>query len=109
MWAKHAGKDRTRRFDADHGPPAWSVKQRAEITELLENPQSIVPVYQPVVELATGRVVGYEALARFPIALRLVETWFVQAHGCGLGAELEAAAIRAALEPLAAPTEPTSD
>ncbi len=103
MWAKHAGKDRTRRFDADHGPPAWSVKQRAEITELLDNPQSIVPVYQPVVELATGRVVGYEALARFPVALRLVETWFVQAHGCGLGAELEAAAIRAALEPLGRP------
>ena len=46
------------------------------------------------------RVVGYEALARFPgTSGRTPDIWFAQAHGCGLGAELEAAAIRAALEP----------
>jgi EAL domain-containing protein (putative c-di-GMP-specific phosphodiesterase class I) len=53
------------------------------------------------VSLATGRIVGYEALARFPGAGgRTPDVWFAQAHGCGLGPELEAAAIRAALAPV---------
>ena len=58
----------------------------------------VTPVFQPVVSLASGRVVGYEALARFPTTTRRsTDVWFAQAHGCGLGPELEAAAIRAAL------------
>jgi len=52
------------------------------------------------VSLASGRIVGFEALARFPLPNgRRPDVWFAQAHGCGLGAQLEAAAIRAALEP----------
>jgi EAL domain-containing protein (putative c-di-GMP-specific phosphodiesterase class I) len=42
--------------------------------------------------------VGYEALARFPaLRRRSPELVFAQAHTCGLGPELEAVAIRAAL------------
>ena len=42
-------------------------------------------------EVATGRVAGYEALARFaPRHARPPRPWFAQAHRCGLGAELEA-------------------
>ena len=51
-----------------------------------------------MLELATGRVCGYEALARVggePV--RRPDQWFAQAHRCGLGAELEALALRAAL------------
>ena len=54
--------------------------------------------FQPVLELATGRVCGYEALARFHAEpQRGPDEWFAQAHRAGLGGELEAAALRAAL------------
>ena len=55
-------------------------------------------VFQPVLELATGRVCGYEALARIDgEPVRRPDQWFAQAHRAGLGAELEALALRAAL------------
>ena len=63
-WAKQGGKRRTRRFDPDH-PTTWSQRQRAEIETLLARARPIHPVFQPVVSLANGRIVGYEALARF--------------------------------------------
>jgi EAL domain-containing protein (putative c-di-GMP-specific phosphodiesterase class I)/DNA-binding response OmpR family regulator len=54
-------------------------------------------VFQPIVELETRAVVGYEALTRFedgtPPDLR-----FAEAHGVGLGPEFELATIRAAIE-----------
>jgi EAL domain-containing protein (putative c-di-GMP-specific phosphodiesterase class I) len=55
---------------------------------------------QPIVDLASGQVVGAEALARFtgadgePIA---TESCFLDAHALGLGDELELAAARLAL------------
>ncbi len=103
-WAKRGGKRRTRRFDPEHSPATWTERQRAEIEELLGLDRPVVCAYQPVVGLGSGRVVGYEALARFPAeGRRSPDVWFAQAHGCGLGAELEAVAIRAALEPLGRP------
>ena len=55
-------------------------------------------VFQPIVELATGRVVGFEALARFPAEpRRRPDEWFAGAAEVGLGVELELSAIRAAL------------
>ena len=103
-WAKHGGKRRTRRFDPEYVPASWSDSQGAEIEALLAEDEPVQPVYQPVVTLATGRLVGYEALARFPRhPNRSPDVIFAQAHGCGLGPELEAAAIRAALEPLGRP------
>lgn len=57
-----------------------------------------------MIELATGRAGGYEALARFDREPRRgPDEWFEQAHRVGLGEELEALAIRAAL---AAPGRP---
>jgi diguanylate cyclase (GGDEF)-like protein len=104
--AKRAGRDRTRRFDAEHVPASWSRRQDGEVRDLLELERPIEPVFQPVVSLGTGRVIGFEALARFRIApQRAPHVWFAQAHGCGLGAELEAAAIRAALESVGRPLE----
>jgi diguanylate cyclase (GGDEF)-like protein len=105
-WAKRGGRDRTRRFDAEHVPAPWKGHQRDEVLELLDLERPVEPVFQPVVSLGTGRIIGYEALARFAIApQRAPDVWFAQAHGCGLGAELEAAAIRAALEPVGRPLE----
>jgi diguanylate cyclase (GGDEF)-like protein len=82
-WAKRSGKSRTRRFDPDHVRLSGDAPQRTE---------------------TTGRLIGYEALARFPDAPdRPPSTWFAQANACGLGPELEAAAIRAALQPIGRP------
>jgi diguanylate cyclase (GGDEF)-like protein len=98
-WAKRAGKSRTRRFDPDHVRLSGDAPQRSEILRILKH-RAIVPVYQPVASLTTGRLLGYEALARFPDAPeRPPSTWFAQANACGLGPQLEAAAIQAALEP----------
>jgi EAL domain-containing protein (putative c-di-GMP-specific phosphodiesterase class I) len=56
-------------------------------------------VAQPILELASGTVTGYEALARFrrsPPAEP--QDWFAAAHRSGLGPVLEARAIATALE-----------
>jgi diguanylate cyclase (GGDEF)-like protein len=102
-WAKRSGKSRTRRFDPDHVRLSGDAPQRSEIERILSE-RAIEPLYQPVASLTTGRLIGYEALARFPDAPeRPPSTWFAQANACGLGPELEAAAIRAALEPIGRP------
>jgi diguanylate cyclase (GGDEF)-like protein len=96
-WAKRSGKSRIRRFDPDHVRLSGDAPQRSEIERILAQ-QAIDPVFQPVASLTSGRIIGYEALARFPDAPgRPPSTWFAQANACGLGPELEAAAIRAAL------------
>ena len=105
-WAKRRGKGRTRRFDPEHVALAWTDRQAAEIAALMAEPEAIKSVFQPVVDLVSGHLIGYEALARFsPSSERSPEAWFAQAHGCGLGPELDAAAIRAALEPVGRPIE----
>lgn len=97
-WAKRSGKSRTRRFDPDHVRLSGDAPQRSGIERILQQ-RAIEPLYQPVASLTTGRLIGYEALARFPDAPdRPPSTWFAQANACGLGPELEAAAIQAALQ-----------
>src|SRR5215216_166895 len=97
-WAKRSGRDQSRRYDRRLAGQLSGDGQRAEIEALLAREGSIVPVFQPVLELATGRVAGYEALARMPDGpLRPPDEWFNQAHRAGLGPALEAAALRAAL------------
>jgi len=55
-------------------------------------------VFQPVVELATGRVVGFEALARFDEhPVRGPDRWFADASDVGMSVDLEAQAARTAL------------
>jgi PAS domain S-box-containing protein len=63
--------------------------------------QTIRMVFQPIVNLATGRTVGAEALARFAgTPPRPPDVWFADAADVGLGTQLEMAAIRAALDTL---------
>ena len=97
-WAKRSGRDRVRAFDPEHVVALSLAEQRREVEALLALPGAIAPAFQPVMEVATGRVAGFEALARFaPPNERAPQLWFAQAHRCGLGPALEAAAIRAAL------------
>ena len=99
--AKDGGRRQTRRYRAHLARRPLPGEEREEVEALLRTAGAIVPHFQPVLELATGRVSGYEALARMPA--RAPDEWFAQAHRVGLGAELEAAAVAAAL---AAPGRP---
>ncbi|MBI5105347.1 MAG: EAL domain-containing protein [Solirubrobacterales bacterium] len=88
----------------DTGHALRATQERSEIAALLRRREPLQVVFQPVVDLRTGDIAGYEALSRFPaLGHRPPEAVFAQAHRAGLGAELEAAAVAAAL---AAPGRP---
>ena len=112
--AKRNGKRRWELYDADlrmEGAAArdmeepdratWfqrGAEQREEILTLLHRDDALTAVFQPLLDLRSGAVSGYEALARFATAdVRPPNAWFAQAHRCGLGYELEAKALAAAL------------
>ena len=77
------------KVQAEEVPDARSRIERAIAGD------GLVVVFQPIVEIASARVVGFEALSRFPGASPA--SVFAEAARAGLGVELEAAAIRAAL------------
>jgi EAL domain-containing protein (putative c-di-GMP-specific phosphodiesterase class I) len=63
--------------------------------------REIRTAFQPIFDLATGTVVGAEALSRFPARPeRPVDQWFTAASTVGLGIDLEALAVELALEQL---------
>jgi len=80
--------------------PTGTLFDLERIAELLESDAPEI-VFQPIVDLATGTAVGYEALSRFSTApLRSPDLWFAQAARVGLGLELELKAMRLALAAL---------
>jgi EAL domain-containing protein (putative c-di-GMP-specific phosphodiesterase class I) len=71
---------------------------------VLDEPGALEMHFQPIVMLATGRVIAHEALARFPLLPDVpIPDVFHAAHALGFGAELEA---EAAARALAAPGRP---
>src|SRR4051794_3874539 len=96
-WAKRSGRGRTVR--GVRGGVRPGSAQRPVIAGLIERGlDAIQTVFQPVVERATGRAGGFEALTRIDAEPRRgPDEWFAQAHRVGLGDELEALAMRAAL------------
>lgn len=55
-------------------------------------------VFQPILDVREGEVVGLEALARFAaLPLRSPDVWFAEAAAAGLLVDLELAAVHAAL------------
>lgn len=102
--AKSDGEPRDCLYEPDEGGAPRRTSDRVTIAALLELPDAIVPVFQPIVSLSTGEVLGYEALARFPHPpARRPDEWFELARACGLGPELEAHAAREALLPRVRP------
>lgn len=75
------------------------LEARDRISDFLENPQLIEVVFQPIVDLVSGRTVSVEALARFASpSHRPPNEWFEEAHRVGLGVALEQVAVARALE-----------
>lgn len=76
------------------------ARRRERIERVLDDPASIQIHLQPIFELATGRIEGMEALARFPTVDEIdlgPAQWFSEAWAVGLGVELELVAVRNAV------------
>ena len=75
--------------------------KRERIHRVIRGTSPMNIVYQPIVELTSGTVVGLEALARFPDeSVRPPDEWFDEAAEVGLGAQLQATAVRSAFRAL---------
>ncbi|HET7529361.1 MAG TPA: EAL domain-containing protein [Mycobacteriales bacterium] len=74
----------------------WRDAKRERVRRLIEagGPQVVI---QPIRRLVSSEVVGFEALSRFGQATLGTAEWFEEAHACGLGHDLELAALRSAV------------
>lgn len=81
------------------GAPSASFRaRRKRIAAIMDAPDALTPVYQPIVHMATLAVSGYEALTRVNAEPRLgPDQWITEAKRVGLGLEFEAECIRRAL------------
>lgn len=80
------------------------VRQEREHARVVEQLMTIIAgsrlkvVYQPVIDVGSDAVVGYEALSRFATEpVRTPDVWFGEAHRVALGHRLEVLAIDKAL------------
>ncbi len=71
------------------------TRLHAQIAEIVAG-RAFHPVFQPIVDLQDGRIVGYEALTRFDDGTR-PDHRFADAWTADLGAELELATLEAAI------------
>ncbi len=84
-------------------PRHWSVPSHRVTARLIRrvmaDPSVLTLLFQPILSLETGRIVGFEALARLTTDLEHAPVaMFRRAHALGVGAELEALAVRRALD-----------
>ncbi len=87
-------------------PPAkHEVDQLKAVVALLED-DAVRAVYQPIVRLLDGAVVGYEALARMKhLPYRPPDQWLALAEEAGLGDALELMCLKAAAAAGAPPND----
>jgi EAL domain-containing protein (putative c-di-GMP-specific phosphodiesterase class I)/FixJ family two-component response regulator len=85
------------RTEKDQRRSAERRRRRARIERILRD-DALSMVFQPIVALDGGGLVGVEALARFERHPdRPPDEWFAEAAAVGLGPELELAAVQAAV------------
>ena len=88
-------KELEARRQAEQQAEQRRAERRARVERVLEGQDAPEMVFQPIVDIATGAVSGYEALSRFPVGRP--DEWFAEAGAVGLGLPLELKAIRRAL------------
>lgn len=92
-----AARDVTDEVLAEATDLVQSEEQRARILTVMSE-GGIRAVFQPIVNLASLEVGGYEALSRFDTApVAPPDQWFAAAHAAGLGPALEIYAIHQAI------------
>lgn len=78
------------------------LSERDELRRVIDDvvmTGEIVPVFQPIFDLVTGEVVGFEGLSRFACQpARSPDKWIALAHSVRRGIELELKALRALLK-----------
>lgn len=66
-----------------------------QLDTVLATPSELLPVFQPIVDLATGHTLGFEGLSRFPATPELTPAqWFGTARQLGRSYPLELMALR---------------
>jgi EAL domain-containing protein (putative c-di-GMP-specific phosphodiesterase class I)/ActR/RegA family two-component response regulator len=99
VWAHNADlrAEIAARNAADELATTQRLDKRQRVLNALESDAPRM-VFQPIVELDSRQIVGYEALARFDQEpAQTPDVWFADAADVGLGTELELGAVRAAL------------
>lgn len=78
------------------------LSERDELRRVIDDvvmASEIMPVFQPIFDLVTGEVVGFEGLSRFACQpARTPDKWIALAHSVRRGIDLELKALRATLK-----------
>jgi diguanylate cyclase (GGDEF)-like protein len=97
-WAKHHGRTDVQAYDPDRHGQAGDDRNSAELAAAVAAVaanRTLTPVYQPIFSLATGAVIGHEALVR-PLrgsGFADAESLFAAAEATGRTAELDEVCI----------------
>jgi DNA-binding NarL/FixJ family response regulator len=99
--AAHVVAELGARLKLEQGQAEDHLGKERRVRALLEGGDGLTMVYQPIVALTSGVMVGVEALARFALPPRRTpDLWFAEAVDIGLGAELQLIAVARALPAL---------
>jgi EAL domain-containing protein (putative c-di-GMP-specific phosphodiesterase class I)/AmiR/NasT family two-component response regulator len=98
---KHVVAELGARLEREHERAFDHRTKERRIRRMLDGRQGFTMVYQPIVSLKSGVIVGVEALARFACAPhRTPDRWFAEATEVGLGTDLQLRAVSDGLEAL---------
>ncbi len=99
--AAHVVAELGARLKLEQGQAEDHLGKQRRVRALLEGGEGLMIVYQPIVTLISGVMVGVEALSRFaPPPQRTPDLWFAEAVELGLGPELQLMAVARALPAL---------